>query len=129
MPLVAAGFALALSGATAHAQSTAGLTQYTIGTPSGDETEMLQIINRARSNPPAEGQRLVDSLNAVFPNGDSGVDLNLLLSQFRSYPARPPLAFNARLNAAAQAHTADEWVNEDDLREGVAFYGRFLRAV
>ncbi len=29
----------------------------------------------------------------------------------------------------AQAHTADEWVAEDDLRAGVAFYGRFLRAV
>ena len=29
----------------------------------------------------------------------------------------------------AQAHTADEWVAEDDLVAGVAFYGRFLRSV
>lgn len=29
----------------------------------------------------------------------------------------------------AQAHTADEWLAEDDLRGGVEFYKRFLRAV
>ena len=29
----------------------------------------------------------------------------------------------------AQAHTADEWLAEDDLREGVEFYKRFLLAV
>ena len=29
----------------------------------------------------------------------------------------------------AQAHTADEWVDEDELREGVEFYKRFLRHV
>ncbi len=29
----------------------------------------------------------------------------------------------------AQAHTADEWLAEDDLRAGVEFYQRFLRAV
>ena len=29
----------------------------------------------------------------------------------------------------AQAHTADEWLREDDLRAGVAFYGDFLRRV
>ena len=112
MPLHSRLFLLAILvggadlGYAAHGQSAAvsGLTQYTIGTPSGDETEILEIINRARANPAAEGQRLVDLLNVTFPGGTSGIDLNQLLSDFQGYPARPPLAFNADLNAAAQFH-------------------------
>ncbi|MBE7156945.1 MAG: hypothetical protein INR62_00665 [Rhodospirillales bacterium] len=106
--MLLAGITSVLFGAAAHTQTT-GLTQYTIGTPSGDETEILHIINRARANPPAEGQRLVNSILAdtIYPDIYSGIDLNTLLAQFQSYPARPPLAFNAQLNAAAQAHTAD----------------------
>ncbi len=95
------------SAQTTQAQAINGLTQYPFGTPSGDETEILQLINRTRANPPAEGQRLVDSTNAAYPNHDSGIDLNALLAQFQSYPARPPLAFNALLQAAGEAHVAD----------------------
>ena len=85
-----------------------GLTKYTFGTPSGDEVEMLELINRARANPPAEGQRLVAALQALYPNGGSGFNYNQLTAQFNGYPTRPPLAFNADLNAAAQAHLKDD---------------------
>ena len=87
----------------------AGLIAYEFGTPSGDEVEMLELINRARSNPAAEGQRLVDALNVIYPNGGSGVDLTQTLSDFAGFPYRPPLAFNANLNAAAEAHLADNF--------------------
>ncbi len=87
----------------------AGLTKYEFGTPNGDEVEMLELINRARSNPAAEGQRLVDALNVIYPNGGSGVDLAQTLSDFAGFPNRPPLAFNANLNAAAEAHLADNF--------------------
>ncbi len=90
-----------------QAQAINGLTQYPFGTPSGDETEILAEINRTRANPSAEGQRLVDFVNVLYPNHDSGIDLNALLAQFQTYPARPPLAFNAQLQAAAEAHVAD----------------------
>lgn len=86
-----------------------GLTEYKFGMPSGDEVVMLELINRARSNPAAEGQRLVDALNVIYPNGGSGVDLAQTLSDFAGFPYRPPLAFNANLNAAAQAHLADNF--------------------
>lgn len=103
-------FAAALCGAIclppARTQTIAGLTQYTIGNPNGDEAEILQIINRSRSNPAAEGQRLVDSLAELRFNA-SIIDVDLLLAQFQTYDVRPPLAFNAHLNASARAHVAD----------------------
>ncbi len=106
--LTASAFPFAARAQTpAQAQAVVGLTQYAFGTPSGDETEMLCDVNRARSNPSAEGQLIVNGVNANFPGGGSGIDLNVLLAQFQSYPARPPLAFNADLNASAQQHTAD----------------------
>ncbi len=85
----------------------AGLTQYLFGSPSGDEVEMLECINRARANPAAEGQRLVAALQAAFPNGNSGYNYGQITSLFASYPVRPPLAFNVYLNAASKAHLAD----------------------
>lgn len=87
----------------------AGLTQYTIGDPSGDETEILAEINRARANPAAEGPRLVAG-NSPEDFGSSEqyqAFVSEILTSFSSYPPRPPLAFNANLNASAQAHTAD----------------------
>ena len=115
--IAAAGSAVRLSVATtqntipnsATTAAPADLIQYTFGTPSGDEVEMLELINRARSNPAAEGQRLVDALNVIYPNGGSGVDLAQTLSDFAGFPYRPPLAFNAILNAAAEAHLADNF--------------------
>ena len=91
-------------------QAVTGLTQYTFGTPSGDETEMLAEINRARSNPTAEGQRLAATLNPAnygIEQSEYQADVNELLTDFPTYQVRPPLAFNADLNASAQAHTAD----------------------
>ena len=100
---LAAG-SLSVGAPSSQPLGSAGLTQYTFGNPSNDETEILEVVNRARANPAAEGQRLVDVVHAVSPNGDSGIDLNQLLADFQGYPVRPPLAFNAELNAAAQFH-------------------------
>ncbi len=57
------------------------------GNPTGMEQELLELTNRARRNPTAEGTRL-------------GQD-------FSAYPARAPLTFNAELSKAALGHTAD----------------------
>ena len=61
---------------------------YSQGDPTASEQLVLEVINRARANPAAEGQRLGQS-------------------DFGSYPARPPLAFNASLYQSAQGHNAD----------------------
>lgn len=57
------------------------------GDPTPAEQELLELINRARKDPVAEGQRL-------------GIDFSL-------YPARPPLSHNQFLAEAALAHTND----------------------
>lgn len=101
------------------------LTEYTFGTPSGDEVEMLELINRARSNPAAEGQRLVIALAAQPSNG--GVDLAQLTATFNSISARPPVAFNANLQAAAEAHLADNYrlgVEDHNSPDGTSPYFR-----
>ena len=91
----------------AQPQAVAGLTQYTFGTPDDDETAILEYINRARSNPPAEGQRLVAAIPYLYDIGSGTVDATKLLADYSTYPFRPPLVFNAILMGTATAHTAD----------------------
>jgi uncharacterized protein YkwD len=57
------------------------------GDPSGVEQELLELTNRARKDPTAEGKRY-------------GVD-------FSSYAPRPPVSYNKFLAQAALAHTSD----------------------
>lgn len=57
------------------------------GDPSGIEQELLELANRARRDPTAEGQRF-------------GIDLS-------TYQARPALSYNKFLAEAALAHTTD----------------------
>jgi hypothetical protein len=57
------------------------------GNPTGAEQEMLELANRARRDPTAEGNRL-------------GVNLS-------GYAARPPLTHNGFLAAAAKGHIDD----------------------
>lgn len=57
------------------------------GDPSPEEQELLELFNRARRNPTAEGQRL-------------GID-------FSQYPAIFPLSHNGLLAAAAGGHSED----------------------
>ncbi|GAC1463088.1 MAG: hypothetical protein NVSMB9_00120 [Isosphaeraceae bacterium] len=75
--------------------------------PTDVEQYMLQLVNRVRANPAAEGRRLV-SLALTDPalrSATSGWDLNRFLQVISSYPPEPPLAFNSRLIAAARDHS------------------------
>lgn len=58
-----------------------------LGAPTPEEHELLELINRARRDPPAEGTRL-------------GLD-------FSQIAARPPLTHAALLGRAATSHTLD----------------------
>ncbi|RYD39149.1 MAG: CAP domain-containing protein, partial [Verrucomicrobiaceae bacterium] len=87
-----------------HAQK-----QYSHGNPTADEQYLLELINRARSNPAAEGLRLANTTDrdVKFAVDFFGVDVARLKKDFASYPARPPLAMNPQLLAAARRHSND----------------------
>lgn len=93
------------------ADFTGQTTLYSIGNPTDDEQLSLELINRARANPTAEGIRLAttthpDVLVAVGPKPSGfNVDLNLMKSEFEALQMRPPLAMNAQLTVAARLHS------------------------
>ena len=93
----------------AQPPGTAGLTLYSIGDPSGDETEILELINRARANPTAEGQRIAQELvlGSFASEADYQTYYNEILTDFPTFQVHPPLAFNPLLNQSAAAHVAD----------------------
>ncbi|MFO0949903.1 MAG: carboxypeptidase regulatory-like domain-containing protein [Isosphaeraceae bacterium] len=76
--------------------------------PTAAEQYMLELVNRARANPPAEGARLVRlaQTDPVLRSVTQGWDLNAFLRQINAYAPVPPLAFNTRLIEAARAHDA-----------------------
>lgn len=92
-----------------------GATRYSIGDPTGEEQFYLELINRARANPPAEGVRLAEA-GAEFPEVQSsydyfGVDLNQMVSEFAAILPAAPLSFNERLLEAARLHSQDMFTN------------------
>lgn len=116
MLLAALAFLFAFTAAS-HAQTPAGvdpkLVFYTHGDPSGDEQYLLELINRARANPAAEGQMLagITDPEVLRYYSHYAVDANQLKSDFASYPARPPLAFNSRLMASSRVQSLDQAAN------------------
>lgn len=89
------------------AEFTGQTTLYSIGNPTDEEQLYLELINRARANPTAEGLMLAATTdpdvvgNIKFWN----VDLNMMKSEFAALLVRPPLALNANLTNAARDHT------------------------
>ena len=88
-------------------------TSYTQPDPSNDEQYMLELINAARANPAAEGTRLADVTEAdVLQNYTYfSVVPALLVTQFATYKAQPPLAFNPLLMASAKEQSNDQASN------------------
>jgi hypothetical protein len=74
--------------------------------PDGFEQAMLWLMNRARSDPAAEGAMLADSGDPEVANAIDAyqIDLGLLQDEFDATAARPPAAFDRRLHAAALDH-------------------------
>ncbi|MBK8535310.1 MAG: hypothetical protein IPL59_09350 [Candidatus Competibacteraceae bacterium] len=77
--------------------------------PNGDEQALVWLMNRARRDPAAEGRWLATEPNSDVASGRSyfQVNTNLLQSEFASYAAKPPAAFDARLYQAAKMHSDD----------------------
>jgi hypothetical protein len=80
---------------------------YSIGSPTNEEQYYLELINRARANPTAEGIRLATTTdsNVLSAYSAFGVNLVLMQSQFVLVAPTPPLSMNATLMTAARAHS------------------------
>ena len=101
--------------------------------PSGDEQQMLELINRARANPPAEGIRLATVADPDILNNYAyfKVDTARLVSDFAGYAPTPPLAMNALLMASARRHSLDlaaAGVQQHNGTDGSTFDGRVTAA-
>lgn len=81
--------------------------QYSIGNPTNEEQYYLELINRARATPQAEGIRLATTTdqNVLGAYGSFGVNLVLMQAQFAAILPAPPLSMNATLMTAARAHS------------------------
>lgn len=80
---------------------------YSIGDPTNEEQYYLELINRARANPTAEGMRLATTTDQDVRNAYTafGVNLALMQTQFVLIAPAPPLSMNATLMSAARAHS------------------------
>ena len=112
---------------TTHGTLTAAPTaSYPQPQPSGREQYMLELINAARANPPAEGQMLTQITDSEILRYYSyyHVDTGALVGEFNGYAAKPPLAFNASLMASAlqqSTYQAGAGVQTHNSADGTTF--------
>ena len=92
----------------------AAFSPFSHGEPTAEEQYMLELINRARASPAAEGLRLQATTDPDILGAYAyfHVDLAKVVADFASYPSRPPLAFNVNLIAAARGHSQDMAVHD-----------------
>lgn len=85
----------------------AGQTLYDFGNPTSEEQLYIELINRARANPSAEGVRLAATTDPDILAAYTyfSVDLNMMKREMDAIAATPPLAPNANLTNAARGHT------------------------
>jgi hypothetical protein len=90
------------------APSPAPIAWSDMANPSADEQYVLEVINRARANPSAEGTRLSTFSPVPLPGGD----ITEGLATPSNVGVRPPLAMSAMLLATAQAHSDDMYTRD-----------------
>jgi hypothetical protein len=88
-----------------------GTTAHSHGDPSPLEQEALELLQRARRDPAAEGKWLVAEPSAQDAIAYYAIDTGALATEFESYPASQPLVFDERLLAAARKHATDMATN------------------
>jgi hypothetical protein len=109
-------------------------TLYSFGNPNANEQYHIELINRARANPPAEGARLAASTDpeVVAAYTQYGVNLSMMQSEFNALAAAPPLAPNAALTTAARGHSqwmlANEVQSHDETNPNNTFAQRITAA-
>lgn len=94
--------------ATGRAAPASGGDRYLIGDPTDEEQMYLELVNRTRADPKAEGERLAATKDPdiVETYGFFGVDLAKLRTDLAALVPAQPLAFEPRLSEMARGHTA-----------------------
>ena len=79
-------------------------------TPTADEQLYLELINRARANPPAEGLRMAMTTDPDILGAYTNFSVNLAMmqSEFNAIAAQPPLVPNASLMSSSRSHS--DWM-------------------
>ena len=91
------------------ATKTEAVIPYEHGDPTNFEQYMLELLNRARMDPSAEGIRLSKEIAFYAQSmrwGKPEFFINLR-KEFASYPKAPPLAFNPKLLKSAQGYSQE----------------------
>jgi len=85
-------------------------TEYHFGNPTASEQQYIELINRARANPPAEGARLAATTDpdVLAAYNYFGVNLSMMQTEFNAIAAAPPVAPNQALTNAARGHS--QWM-------------------
>ncbi len=86
------------------------LSVYSHGDPTAEEQQILEMINRARMDPNAEGNRLssTNDPDVTLAYNQWGTPTRSeVRADFATYKAKAPLAFNTKLIAAARGHSQD----------------------
>ncbi len=85
-----------------------------IATPTDQQQYMLELINQARMNPQAAAVRVTSNLTPDITSTLAYYNVNLSATEqaIASAPAKPPLAWNPDLAAAAQSHSNDMATNQ-----------------
>ena len=88
-------------------------TLWTIGAPTDVEQYFLELLNRARANPAAEGQRLAATTDPEVTSSYSyfGVNLTKMQQEMSALAVMPPLAMSAKLLQSSRAHSLDQLTN------------------
>jgi len=100
---------------------------YSHGEPTAEAQYLLELINRARRDPPLEAQRLIDTDDEDIRQALAAfhVDPDRIIDTFSSYEPQPPLAFNADLITAADIHARD--MKENDFQNHIGSDGSSLQ--
>ncbi len=89
-------------------------TLYNCGNPTAEEQYVIELINRARADPTAEGDRLDTTTDPGIVENLQGYGTptrSQVKSEFSTYPVRPPLACNPDLLAMARSHSQNMLTN------------------
>lgn len=94
-----------------------GQSLHTFGDPTAHEQAYIELINRARANPAAEGVLLSTTTHPDILAAISwaGVNLTQFQTEMNAIPVRPPLAPHAGLTTAARGHS--QWLFDNARQE------------
>jgi uncharacterized protein YkwD len=92
--------------------------EHSHGDPTPREQELLELVQRARANPPEEGKLIVALDEVQGAMKQFKVDAQEIIDAFAKIAPAPPLTFEAHLMASARVHSEDMAKNGFQEHEG-----------